>query len=1205
MEIDLSYFSNLKESKKNLNNYNNNNNNNNKEEKVEKEEKKEEEQVCGKEKESIEEILFWKVYRNKYLNRKIYGIIKTESYCLSKNIYDIRTSNSVDIDLIESVEWMVQNKHFGLLKYKLENKKGETKHIKIIKKTPQVFFQSFNNATPIEIETLKECLEILMTKYTIEFQTCDLIDATSKANSVIPFKILTSSPYNLPMYNYTVENALTNCDLKYYKELIQVIGDVSACINVSGGEEEVDFKNIKLPENIRVITLELILKNISYQNELLKFILQFANLFSIELISTLELPEMLVGNIEFETKVKMLDYGLFEKKSVKKIQPEFKQSFYQLLFCFKTQYRGKGPFDCGKVFIPDEINEKINEIIKDNKNLKELQKLVIIETKSIHYFYSNYMIEYGETIEEYHIKHDGCSWTNNLKSKINDDKILFFINYLSLFNWCCEEEFETIDFNQVSYNSLLSSIMTLQYNENYILIDSFETIDWISNGAIGPFSLRFISKFQDRFVFSSAEIAKSVIEKCCNEKSILSILSIKNRIFYSAILICNDDLFELANSLELGITKLGNDFKLPENYCFTIDQLGSLSRFIKEGKYVCHFNFLLSFIESIWRSNATSIQEVIDKVDFKFLPITFITNSFFNYKNEHRKATLFLRLIQIIDFETPFTDGNLRSDRIIYQNNIPYLFNVHSQLIENYISIITEIVDIVSGLKQLRSKQGVTEYKLANMTTIFKSILEYMYDLFLSISNIEIKQLNFVHNYIVSNGIHIENTLYRCYFYLYHRSTKLTKYVMSRPGILEVIKLVNNRNRVYDCNINYGPNGVYDIKNWLNTKVFTFKYLFKQDNSLEKIYFDLIEHLSLKQHQSEPLKLSENIFNDLNFFLEINRVDLFYQFYNKLSNDSKYDKIWFNIEPTLLNSICLKLNLQEFIQIVEFICSPLEKNKRMILLQRLLNCCLLSHRFDFIDYLVEQFSIQITGINFFFIKKRTKQQKENYDFYREAKYMLENHFDKITHPEIHKIQEQNLKIKIIKETFLIQFYCYLRKVRDIHSFLEAPTENKIQIIGCYLKKDYRIMFQEIPISTYNYQYEALFVDFKNSFNGQDIIEDYINSIFNEYQKIGIKSSETYYFRVDNIFNEAFKRGDIKLCNLIAKSYPKKFKILKKACSVAIQKNRLHVINYFLDPDNCKDLIASFENDNYLTNHLNLELKNYKIINLNNKIKSNN
>ncbi|KAM9998277.1 hypothetical protein ACTFIY_007951 [Dictyostelium cf. discoideum] len=1199
MEIDSSYFSNLKESKKKLNN---------KEEKVEKGEKKEG-NICCKEKESIEEILFWKVYRNKYLNRNIYRIIKTENDCMSKNIHDIRASNSVDIDLIESIEWMVQNKHFGLLRYKLENKKGDTKHIKIIKKTPQVFFRSFNNATPTEIEILKECLEILMTKYNIEFQSCDLIDATSKANSVIPFKILTSSPYTLPIYNYTVENALTNCDLKYYKEMIQVIGDVSACINGGDGkegeeEEEVDFKNIKLPENIRTITMELILKNISYQNELLKFILQFENLFSKESISTLELPELLVRNIEFETKVKMLDYGLFEKKSVKKMHLEFKQSFYELLFCFKTQYRGKGPFECGKVFIPDEINEKINEIIKDNKNLKELRKLVIMETKSINYFYSNYMIEYGETIEEFHIKHDDYSWTNNLKSKIIDEKILFFIKYLSLFKWCCEEEFKEIDFNQVSYKSLLSSIMTLQYNDNYILIDNFETVDWISNGAIGPFSLRFISKFQDRFVFSSAEIAKRVIEKCCNEKAILSILSIKNRIFYSSILIGNDDLFELANSFKLEITRLKGDFKLPGNYVYTIDQLGSLSKFITEGKFICHFEFLISFIESIWRSNATSIQEVLDKVDFKFLPVTFITNSFFNYKNEHRKATLFLKLIQTIDFKITFTDENLESDRIIYQNNLPYLFNVHSQLIENYISVIIEIVDIISELKQPISKQ-VNEDKLVDMTTVFRPILEYMYDLFLRISNTEMKQLIFVHDYIVSNGISIKNTLYRCYFYLYHRSTKLTKYIMSRPGILTVTRLVNNKKRVYDCNINYDQHGVYDIKNWLDIKVFTFKYLFKQNNSLENIYFDLIEHLSIKQHQSEPLKLSQIIFIDLNFFLEISRVDLFYQFYNKISNDSKYDKIWFNIEPTLLNSICLKLNLQEFIKIVEFISSPLEKNKRIILLQRLLGCCLLSHRFDFIDYLVKQFSIQITGINFFILKNKTKLQKENYDFYREAKYMLDNHFDKITHPEIHKIQEQNLKIKIIKETFLIQFYCYIRKVHNIQFYLIAPVEDKIRIITHYLKKEFRTMFQEIPISTYNYQYETLFVEFKNSFIGQDIIENHINSIFEDYQKIGIKSSETYYFRVDNIFNEAFKRGDIKLCNLIAKSYPKKFKILKKACSIAIQKNRFHIINYFLDPDHCKDLIASFENDNYLTNHLNQELKNYKIINLNNKIKSNN
>ncbi|KAM9980094.1 hypothetical protein ACTFIZ_006352 [Dictyostelium cf. discoideum] len=1193
MEIDLSYFNNLKESKKILNK-------NNKEE--EKEEK--EEQVCYKGKELIDEKLFWKVYRNRYLNRKIFEIIKIESDSdKSKNIKDIRASNNVDIDLIESIEWMVQNKHFGLLKYKLENKKGETKHIKMVKKTPQVFFQSFNNATPIEIETLKECLEILMTKYAIEFQVCDLINATSNANSVIPFKILTSSPYNMPIYIYTVENGLTNCDLKYYKEMIQVIGDVSACVN--GGEE--DFKNIKLPEDIKKITLELVLKNISHRNELLNFILQFENLFSLESLSTLQLPELSVKNIDFETKVRMLDYNLFEKKSVTKVHPEFKQSFYQLLFCFKTQYRGKGPFERGTFIIPDEINEKINKIIKDNNNIKELQKLVIIETKSIHYFYSNYMIEYGEIYEDYHIKHN-C-WTNDLKSKINDEKILFLIKYLSLFNWCCQEEFETIDFNQVSYNSLLSSIMTLQYNENYILIDNFETIDWISNGAIGPFSLRFISKFLDRFVFSSAEIAKSVIEKCCtNEKSILSIEKIKNRIFYSSILIGNQDLFEFANSLNLGITELKADFKLPENYVFTIDQLGSLSRFIIEGKYVCHFNFLLSFVESIWRSNATSIQEVLDKVDFKFLPLTFITNSFFNYKNEHRKATLFLKLIQIFDFETTFIDENLVSNkRIIYQNDIPYLFNVHSELIENYISVIREIVDIINELKNPKPKQLSNVFKIVHMTsyqkasTIFKPFLEYMFDLFLRISNIEIKQLEFVYDYFFSNDIEIEYTLYHCYFFLYHRSSKLTKYIMSRPGIYEIIRLPNNRNKVYDCNINYA-HGVYDIKRWLDPKIFTFKYLFKQNNSLEKIYFDLIEHLSIKQHQSEPLKLSENIFNDLNFFLEINRVDLFYQYYNKYSNDSKYKRIWFNIEPKLLNSICLKLNLQEFIEIVEFICSPLEENKKIILIQRLLSSCLISHRFDFIDYLIEKFSIQITGPKFYIIKKRSKQQKENYDYYREVKYLLDNHFDKITHPEIHKIQEQNLKIKIIKKTFLIQFYCYLRKFHDIQFYLAAPIPDKIRLITRYLKKDFNAMFQDSPISTYNYQYEALFVDFKNSFNEQVLIQNHIDSIFNEYQKIGIKSSETYYFRMENIFNEAFKKGDIKLCNLISKVYPKKFKILKKACTIAIQKKRFHIINYFLDPDNCKDLIGSFENDYLLRNHLNRELKNYKIINLNNKIK---
>eukprot|EP01132_Coremiostelium_polycephalum_P002563 gene2563-3173_t len=128
----------------------------------------------------MDELLFWKVWRNKLLIYNILRLIKRS------NISDPFSLKSIKkYDMIHSVEWMLQNNHIELLKDKLVRKQ----------------YLSFTNST---------------TDYII--RKVDVLLSASKFGNLEAIKLFASEPTVRPKESFPIELAILNGHIEIAKE---------------------------------------------------------------------------------------------------------------------------------------------------------------------------------------------------------------------------------------------------------------------------------------------------------------------------------------------------------------------------------------------------------------------------------------------------------------------------------------------------------------------------------------------------------------------------------------------------------------------------------------------------------------------------------------------------------------------------------------------------------------------------------------------------------------------------------------------------------------------------------------------------------------------------------------------------------------------------------------------------------------------------
>ncbi|EAL72513.1 hypothetical protein DDB_G0270326 [Dictyostelium discoideum AX4] len=143
------------------------------------------------------EILFWKVFKNKYLFRLIFDDVKNQSIYSDQRRHMI--SKRIRFEQIQSLEWLIQKKQYNLLKDKL--KSNQPIHI-----TEQSIKRLFQDIKSIEIKSKlgKQIIEILKLLYhhkRDEMNTLDLIETSMIFNSKIALSTF------LEIFNNTTDDS--------------------------------------------------------------------------------------------------------------------------------------------------------------------------------------------------------------------------------------------------------------------------------------------------------------------------------------------------------------------------------------------------------------------------------------------------------------------------------------------------------------------------------------------------------------------------------------------------------------------------------------------------------------------------------------------------------------------------------------------------------------------------------------------------------------------------------------------------------------------------------------------------------------------------------------------------------------------------------------------------------------------------------------
>ncbi|EAL68610.1 hypothetical protein DDB_G0277585 [Dictyostelium discoideum AX4] len=722
---------------------------------------------------------------------------------------------------------MIKNDLLPLIKDKIKH--GD--HIEITlhsikdlfsKLSTEPLIKKNSNNNKYKDEDYLEIIELLMKHRRDQFEITDLIMIAVKVYSPDIIRLLVNEPYSVIIYPTTFEFAITDSNLETIKELVNL--------------EPINFKNygIKLiSEEFKRKSLSLAAHRKTLKTSITEYIFNNPSLYSIppplsslnnqqkQRLSNKRLKLFLLiynnnnnnnnDNDDEEIEYEYIDFEDFMKLkssdllgSLMELDIVVLRITYQSFDSFIKMYHPYERLQVGikiilkyDIRIPEkkreEILEKANKIDRNNETgfnkLKELRKLVAIELSNQINFYLYYWKAYRENIKKLCKIHRKRGLPDN---NIEDQEAIY-LNHPQ----AGDEDIEQVEL--------------LSYNLNS---DSEEEDEIDKNVVEQNYS------FEEYFNYSKRLKKESVFDKSNRYSDLLNS-------YLKAIKEGNIEKLEDVDTnnpmFQLDVSKY-HKFQLPNE---KEDVLKIWEYFNRHSfkQMIQNYGILIEFISSVINVIPPLELKISNIDDLLFSPEKLGTFLFHQLHNKNFNVIeLLLNSFDDINFKyQPIELASLIDQERFLFDNEGELLQVDKKFALQIIRVIELVMDKVNKLtKDQKNTENI-------LTTSYRLILNNLYDQLLRVKGLTIDQLEYVRSIIPEQLLSNNYEIYRIFFYLNIRSSKLTKYIIERPRILRYSAvLINN---YYDT-IAPITNEIscFDLRKFFKFDLFTYDYILGRES---------------------------------------------------------------------------------------------------------------------------------------------------------------------------------------------------------------------------------------------------------------------------------------------------------------------------------------------------------------------------------------
>ncbi|KAM9965717.1 hypothetical protein ACTFIR_005890 [Dictyostelium discoideum] len=874
------------------------------------------------------EILFWKVFRNLYLFKEIFNQIHKNEWIEYDEPNKYNVYNRCKFGYTHSFVIMIKNDLLPLIKDKIKH--GD--HIEINTYSIKDLFSKLStdplinnkNKNKYKDEDYLEIIELLMKHRRDQFEITDLICIAAATRSPDVIRLLVNEPYSVIIYPTIFELALMYSNLATTKELVNL--------------ESINFKNygIRLiSEQFKRKSLSLAAHRKTLKTTITEYIFNNPSLYSMppplsSLINNqqkqgkqgqqtqptnkkLKKFETLHPNLknnsnndnddDEEIKYKYIKLNEFIKlkssnllKSFMELdivlsdtEPKF-NSFLKMYHTYERLQVGikvilKYGNTISDIKKREEILEEIDRIDRNNERgfnkLKELRKLVAIEFPNQTNFYFYYWKAYRENIKK----------LGKVPKKSGPHIAIQTFGHLFL-----QDELTNNQTNTQKRDANIEQVELLSYitysdseSENEV-----EEEDTIVEKELSNFSNRFrkatVFDISNRYSNLLNSYLKA-IKECNIEK--LEKIDTNNPMF--KLDVSKYHKFQLPNEKE-DVMKIWEYFnkhsfkQMIPNYDILIEFFSSVINIIPP------FELKISnIIEPLSGKLGTILLWQLFKKNFNIMELLF--NSFDNFNFIYQPE----QMSAMVDKE-----------RVLFLHN-GELFQIDKKFSFQIIRIIKLVMDKFNKLTK-------DQINIEIISTTYRLILNNLYNQLLRVKGLTIDQLEYVRSIIPEQLFNNSFETYRIFFYLNIRSSKLTNYIIKRPGITTFIRnSTASPNHFYNTTEPIANEIIgFDLRKYLNFELFTYDYILGRESNqynssgcssssggssggydgsknnnkkyiitqVDTILKELIKQLSFdictNVSNRDEIVNSEDFFNhslnaDLKFSLDIGRKDLFWE----------------------------------------------------------------------------------------------------------------------------------------------------------------------------------------------------------------------------------------------------------------------------------------------------------------------------------------
>ncbi|KAK5579335.1 hypothetical protein RB653_009017 [Dictyostelium firmibasis] len=584
--------------------------------------------------------LFQRVIQNKFLFNKIFGYIKNIEWEEYGDYFQIHIDSKKRFIDVYSLEWMIENKHFQLLKYKLKL----NEYLEITKKSILLIFS-------IQDKDLKKELIIsLIEKKKLEIELTEidfLFLAISKNQDVEIIKELISNNVNsqFTIYSNTFEWAIANSSTEIVKLLI-------------------DSSNLKkVPTHCRLNSIKLSFSNEKYKEEMINLILNNPKTYVTKLIGLSNRNSPQISKIE-----------ITEILSLKSSELAIK--------LLEINYYHTGQY---KIILKKEI-----ERILENKNCTSFSKLQniykfyskeIFNQHNITLVYKNYLLKYGEIIDDFNKELNVKLVYQYSLSSFNTSTLQWLLSEVKKIS--SNSDFSSWNKKKLDFPSLtinLKKIYKNQYDQlenNYKFIELYTSQSIFVNNDCDFIICELIrnSKSENEFNNLIKSISKSSLKRFVSSipngyNSILNEILNWDGIF--EIIITNESTIDYIiensniNGTYQGIINKIKQFKTRSIFYYETLELANYAnlKFKSDSKLLkdCYFNFSLSenysfdkssiFVYPFFKAIRTCDIKTLDYMLSSIMGFKIPNNFNDNYIKIENSETITQDVMNLVDYLT-------------------------------------------------------------------------------------------------------------------------------------------------------------------------------------------------------------------------------------------------------------------------------------------------------------------------------------------------------------------------------------------------------------------------------------------------------------------------------------------------------------------------------------------------------------------------